>query len=304
MKWTIAYGGLAALGWAWGYGAGVGWSPVLLGVILSGTLPAALLLRWIQLEYTAPSSNSFPPSSTLSFAHRSWLGSAWGTGIVLICAWMFKGWSLPYLQQADFILDPVGALGWNDDWLVHMVFAVRVLMTIGVIGLIWGMYTWWRSINKNAPSQIVWAWALVPFFWMATLGLLMGVSEPWREAPDQGLSAAWSKATTPEKQKQLTQSWVDQSQSASKAVWAHAALIEGYRQGWLNQAEAYDGLNKLAKANQNRPSVLGFKGKAIVGVDAKSWCAFRPRADVKLHHCQEEVGRLWNVQELPKPIEE
>lgn len=295
MKWTIAYGVLAALGWFWGFGAGSGWSSIELGLLLTAALPALLLLRWTQVQYSQSSDHLGSPP--LSFAHKSWLGSAWGTGVVLIAAWVFKGWSLPRLTQADFILDPAGALGWNEAWLSHVVLAVRILMTIGTAGMIWGMYSWWKSMNKNTPSNVVWAWAFIPFFWMATLGLVMGVSEPWRKAPDQELSSLWGNATTPQQQKELTEKWVQESHSPAKAVWAHAALLMGHQEGWLEPQEVYSGLQKLAAFNGNRSAVLGFVNPKVVGVDAKLWCKAQT-VSKKASVCTNPHGRIWNISEI------
>ena len=279
-----------AMGWAMG-AEGAEW--MIAPSVVAATLSAWLLTRLSPLED--------PENMGLAPAHRAWFASSAGCMVVLMLAWGMFGWPLPSLVLDGIRLDPAGALGWDQAWLMPRLSVVQWLLIAGAVGMVVALIRCAWQKKAGSRPRVLLGWTFAPFFWMAALGLLMGVSQPWRSAPSHELAARWSPSLEPVRVASLAENALEQSKdSAEAAVWAHALALKAYqKQEWSR--EHLDGFfHKLASINATRSRSRIFPHGSAVGVDNKEWCFARakwPRDDQKpSSHAScsgTPPGRIW-----------
>jgi hypothetical protein len=172
----ILYGIIALAGWCIGYALGASWA--------SWVIAPCLAIAGLSGFTLAKTPHLVLPNvfAAKSVAHRAWFSSSWATLGAIVVIWLSVGWSLPGLNVGGLRLDPAGALGWTQDWLDPRRHLVLGLLAGGLIGMLAGVASWLWQKRAGKKPVVVALWALAPFFWMATLGLLVGITQPWRQA--------------------------------------------------------------------------------------------------------------------------
>lgn len=261
----LLYGLIALSGWALGYALGASWQ--------TWVVAPCLALGGIGMFVISKTAHITPsgPFSVKSVAHRAWFASSWATLGAIFIVWISVGWSLPNINVPGLRLDPAGALGWTPQWLIPRQRLVMIFLGLGLVGLLWGVGSWlWQKHKGRAPVVLA-LWALPPFFWMATLGLLIGITQPWREVPENALAAAW-KAQDRSAEELARIAIKEASENASSAVWAHALALASYEKREITRDEMGRLLSELAANNATRQQQSLLPSSGQVGLEALFLC--------------------------------
>lgn len=288
----IALCGLAA---GWGLGAEVaGW-------LVLPSIVAAALAFWLLVR--SPDITTADPSSSLAPAHRAWFSSSAACMAVLGLSWALFGWTMPSLSLDGIRLDPAGALGWDSAWMTARLSSVKWLLGAGALGMTVALVRCAQQKRKGARPCVRAGWAVAPFFWMASLGLLMGVSHPWRQAPAHEMADRWAPSLAPSAVSALADEALEHAaSSASSAIWAHALALKAYQKKAWDRPRLDAFFNKLASINAHRAQSWLFPESALVGVDKKEWCFVnasasneqaQPVSEIASSCASGPVGRMW-----------
>lgn len=290
----VLYGMCALLGWGAGFALGASMSImlVIMCIVLAG------ICMGVISRLTHATSKGFV--SVKSIAHGAWLSSSWATLIAIVLIWALIGWSLPNLDVQGLRMDPAGALGWTPEWIAPRQYIVATLMSFGALGGLVGVISWLHQKRSGvSPVVLVW-WALPPFFWMAALGLLMGITQAWRDVPDHQLAEKWSAAPDGAALISLTEDALTRSiNDASAAIWAHALIVRAYETGAIDDNTLDSHLITLATHNSARSTKSGFSSPSSVGVENLFLCEARARRkgltklETEKACFNVQTGRLW-----------
>ena len=218
-------------------GFGAGWSLGSEGVpwlVVPCVLSAALGSWMLSRPEASPPDAAIPG---LSHAHRAWFASSGACMLVLSLVWVAFGWTLPSLSMDGLRLDPAGALGWDAAWLMSRLEVVKWLLMAGLLGLVGALAWWGWQKRSGSPPRVALGWVFAPFFWMASLGMLVGISQPWRTAPSHALAHRWHPGMPAPQTVDLAREAMDLAKvDDAAAVWAHALALKAYQQRQLDRA--------------------------------------------------------------------
>lgn len=294
---VVLYALMAACGLAGGWAAAVDHWIAVAASMVAATALACVISR----QRTALLCNR---ASSLSPAHRAWFASALGCMVILLAAWGVFGQSLPSLSLDGVSLDPAGALGWTPQWLEPRLHVAVGLLAIGGVFVVLALGSWaWQKKKRKRPLVLT-MWAAAPFFWMASLGLLAGVSEPWRQSVSHPLASQWkADLPPPELVKMAERALALSKTDPAAAVWAHALALRAYQENQFDRQRLDGYFHALATINANRHQSFVFPTSKVVGVERGRWCrtnlARDPAARANWSSSQKQctglsAGRQWN----------
>ena len=291
----ILYGVIALAGWCIGYALGSSWSSWILAPCVAVASVCAFTL--------AKTPHLALPSlfATKSIAHRAWFSSSWATLAVIIIVWLAVGWGLPGLDIGGLRLDPAGALGWTPDWLAPRQQLVLALLLAGFVGMIIAVVSWLWQKRAGKKPVVVMLWALGPFFWMSALGLLVGITQPWRLAPNHEIATQWGSGVSGERLPELADLALKEAEKdATAGVWAHALGLRAYQSGAWSRQQLDGFMQVLAQHNHKRSTVPVLPASNLVGVERQYLCVVSAKhagkqKDVAIQgQCvREPLGRAW-----------
>lgn len=216
---------------------------------------------------------SRPTSSQWSMAHRAWFAASGACLLGVLGVWLGWGLTLPSLQLDGLELDPAGALGWDGAWLKPRLQLAALLIAWGALALSFGVLKWvWHKKSGHLPKVVI-PWGATLFLWMASLGLLMGMAHPWRQAIDMEKEITWSVHLSPSQVRNKAQ-WAlwGAEKSAPMAIWAHALALRAYQKNAYSEKELYAIWNTLAKHNAVRSKSKVLPSPHGVGMEKAVWC--------------------------------
>lgn len=296
VRYTVTAGCGLLAGWFAAHGQ---WLPLVATIAVGVVVFGSLLVYRARLDGALPGN--------LSPAHRAWFASSAACALALVSAWLVFGISLPSLKLDGISLDPAGALGWTRHWLAPRLEVALWLLALGATAMLFPLGSWaWQKYQGRKPVVLA-SWALAPFFWMASLGLLAGVSSPWRQAASHPLATQWAPDLPAAVLVEMADDALAMSEKDSAAaVWAHALGLRAYQEGQFDRQRLDEYFRTLASSNAKRSSPLWFPSASVVGVDAASWCRAQLARDPRARNnwassqksCQVTSGRKWNWSAL------
>lgn len=274
--YCITFVGAWLGGWLLGTGA-PSWGFWLAAAGFAGGLWGLRTAPWL------PSSEP-APGEALSIAHRAWLTSSAACFMVFVGVGITVGWSFPALSYQGLELDPVGALGWTPDRLRVQLSVVYFILLLGVLMFALGLWRWFGAHRASRPAIVVLPWALGASCWLVCLGLLIGLSQPWRNALDTPVAREWSADMPTHEIPRMAQRALAQGrEDPVSAIWAHALGLRAFQQGHWDRSQLDAFLTQLAQANfhRNKKTSPWWPFTEEVGVDKRRLCraqATRPPA--------------------------